>query len=146
MDISEVAKRSGLATSAIRFYEEKGLIRSIGRQAQRRLFGPQILEQLAIIALGRAAGFSLQEIGQMLHADGATHIDKQMLMAKADAIDRSIQQLKAVRDGLRHAANCPAERHLDCPNFQRLMRAAGAGEIKPLTLAAGHGESSKPLR
>lgn len=56
MDISEVAKRSGLTTSALRFYEEKGLIHSIGQQAQRRLFGPQILEQLAIIALVLAAG------------------------------------------------------------------------------------------
>lgn len=139
MDISEVARRSGLTTSALRFYEEKGLIRSIGRQAQRRLFDPRILEQLAIIALGRAAGFSLQEIGQMLHADGAAHIDKQKLLAKADAIDRTIRQMKAVRDGLRHAANCPEERHLDCPHFQRLMRAAGAGEIQPLVLAAGHG-------
>lgn len=139
MDISEVARRSGLTTSALRFYEEKGLIRSIGRQAQRRLFDPRILEQLAIIALGRAAGFSLQEIGQMLHADGAAHIDKQKLLAKADAIERTIRQMKAVRDGLRHAANCPEERQLDCPHFQRLMRAAGAGEIHPLVLAAGHG-------
>ena len=132
MDISEVAKRSGLATSTLRFYEEKGLIRSIGRRAQRRVFDLHVLDQLAIIALGRAAGFSLQQIGGMLHADGKTHIDRQALMARAEEIDRSIKQMKAVRDGLRHAANCPEKSHLDCPTFRRLMRAANSGEIKPL--------------
>ncbi|TEA77012.1 helix-turn-helix domain-containing protein [Allopusillimonas ginsengisoli] len=132
MDISEVAKRSGLATSTLRFYEEKGLIRSIGRRAQRRVFDLRVLDQLAIIALGRAAGFSLHEIGGMLHADGKTHIDRQALMAKAEEIDRSIKQMKAVRDGLRHAADCPEKSHLDCPTFRRLMRAANAGEIRPL--------------
>ena len=136
MDISEVAKRTGLATSTLRFYEEKGLIRSIGRQAQKRVFAAQILDQLAVIALGRAAGFSLQEISTMLHADGKMHIDRHMLVAKADEIDQTIRQLKAVRDGLRHAANCPETSHLDCPTFRRLMRAASAGEIKPLVKSA----------
>ena len=136
MDISEVAKRTGLATSTLRFYEEKGLIRSIGRQAQKRVFAAQILDQLAVIALGRAAGFSLQEISTMLRADGKTHIDRHMLVAKADEIDQTIRQLKAVRDGLRHAANCPETSHLDCPTFRRLMRAASAGEIKALVKSA----------
>lgn len=133
MDISEVAKRSGLATSTLRYYEERGLISSVGRRAQRRIFGPQILDQLAIIALGRAAGFSLNEIGYMLHAGGEMRINRRMLIAKAEEIDRSIKQMKAVRDGLRHAANCPEQSHLDCPAFRRLMRAASSGEIKPLT-------------
>tara|TARA_R110000851_G_scaffold333533_1_gene515187 strand:+ start:19762 stop:20184 length:423 start_codon:yes stop_codon:yes gene_type:complete len=132
MDISEVARRTGLATSTLRYYEEKGLIQSVGRRAQRRIFGPQILDQLAIIALGRAAGFSLAEIGEMLHANGKVQINRQKLIAKAQEIDRSIKQLKAVRDGLRHAANCPEKYHLDCPTFRRLMDAASAGQIKPL--------------
>lgn len=135
MDISEVAKRSGLATSTLRYYEEIGLIRSVGRRAQRRIFGQQILDQLAIIALGRAAGFSLHEIGYMLHVDGETQINRQVLIAKAEEIDRSIKQMKAVREGLRHAANCPEKSHLDCPTFRRLMRAASSGEIKPLMSA-----------
>ena len=136
MDISEVAKRTGLASSTLRFYEEKGLIQSIGRHAQRRIFAPHILDQLAVIALGRAAGFSLQEISTMLNAHGKPEIDRQMLLTKADEINKSIHQLKAVRDGLRHAAICPETNHLDCPTFQRLMRAAQAGEIKALTKSA----------
>ena len=66
LDIAEVARRSGTPASTIRFYEEKGLVASIGRRGARRLFGPSILERLALIALGQAVGFSLDEIGRSL--------------------------------------------------------------------------------
>lgn len=69
MDISEVAKRSGLPASTLRYYEERGLIASVGRQGLRRRFDPEVLEQLALISLGQAAGFSLDEISQMFSAD-----------------------------------------------------------------------------
>ena len=142
MDITEVAKRTGLSAPTLRFYEEKGLIRSIGRHGQRRLFDAQVLEHLSVIALGRAAGFSLDEIRAMLPLDGNIQVPREMLLAKADLVERSIKQLKAVRDGLRHAANCPATNHLDCPTFQRLMHAALAGKIQPLTVAASKGKST----
>ncbi|MBF5005901.1 helix-turn-helix domain-containing protein [Diaphorobacter caeni] len=140
MNISEVSRRSGLTAATLRFYEEKGLIRSVGRDARQRVFGADVMERLALIALGRAAGFSLQEIGVMLHADGAgPRVDRGMLLAKADELDRNIRQLKAVRDGLRHAAECPESSHLDCPVFQRLMRAASVGEFAALPATAGTG-------
>ena len=64
MDISEVAQRSGVPASTLRFYEEKGLIASVGRRGLRRVFTADVLERLALIALGRAAGFTLDEISQ----------------------------------------------------------------------------------
>ena len=51
MDITEVARRSGVPASTLRFYEEKGLIASIGRRGLHRLFDPGVLERLALIAL-----------------------------------------------------------------------------------------------
>ena len=53
MDIAEVARRSGLPASTLRYYEERGLISSVGRQGLRRLFHPTVLERLALI--GRAS-------------------------------------------------------------------------------------------
>src|ERR671923_1473160 len=129
MDITEVAQRSGVPASTLRFYEEKGLIASIGRRGLRRLFNPGVLERLALIALGRAAGFSLDEIALMFAADGRPRIDRQMLAAKAEELDRTIRKLSAMRDGLRHAAACPAPSHMECPTFRRLLRAAGSGAI-----------------
>lgn len=130
LDISEVAKRSGVPASALRYYEEKGLIASIGRRGLRRLFDPGVLERLALIALGRAAGFSLEEIALMFAPDGQPRIDRQRLAAKADELDTTIRKLAAMRDGLRHAAACPEPSHMACPTFRRLLRAAAVGVIK----------------
>lgn len=129
MDIAEVAKRSGVPASTLRFYEEKGLITSIGRRGLRRVFGANILERLALIALGRSAGFSLDEIARMLGGDGRPHIDRQLLVDKAEELDGSIRKLTAMRDGLRHAAVCSAPSHMECPTFRRLLGLAASGVI-----------------
>jgi DNA-binding transcriptional MerR regulator len=131
LDIAEVSRRSGLAASTLRFYEEKGLIRSIGRRGLRRLFDPGVLQQLALVALGRAGGFSLDEIVGMFAPDGRPRIRRERLAAKAEDLDRQIRQLIAMRNGLRHAATCPAPSHLECPHFQRMLRLAGTGRLKP---------------
>ena len=130
MDISEVVKQSGVPASTLRFYEEKGLIQSLGRQGIRRQFAASVLERLALIALGRAAGFSLDEIAQMFGEGGQPEIDRQRLLHKAEELDRTIGQLTAMRDGLRHAAICPAPSHMSCPTFRRLLGAAARGVIQ----------------
>jgi len=129
LDINEVAQRSGVPASTLRFYEEKGLIASIGRRGLRRVFAPAVLDRLALISLGGAAGFSLDEISRMFAADGRPRIDRRVLSDKADELDRKIRELTAMRNGLRHAAVCPAPSHAECPTFRRLMGAALSGAI-----------------
>ena len=129
LDIGEVAKRAGVPASTLRFYEEKGLIASVGRQGLRRLFDPGVLERLALIALGRASGFSLDEIARMFAADGRPRIDRLMLAAKAEELDMTIHKLSVMRDGLRHAAACRAPSHMECPTFRRILQAAASGTI-----------------
>lgn len=129
MDIAEVAKVSGLPASTLRFYEEKGLIQSNGRNGLRRLFGAKVIERLALISLGRGAGFSLDEIGKMFTPEGPD-INRLMLLAKADELDEKINELTAMRDGLRHAAACKAPNHFECPKFLRLLHIAGKNQSR----------------
>ena len=70
MDISDVARRTGLPASTLRFYEKKGLITAVSQAGERRRFAPDVLDQLALIALGQAGGLSLDEISAMLPVDG----------------------------------------------------------------------------
>lgn len=126
MDIAEAARLSGLPPSTLRFYEAKGLIRSTGRRGLRRQYDPAVVERLALVTLGRAAGFSLHELAAMFGAAGPLRLDRQLLAAKAAELDRRIRQLTALRNGLRHAAECSAPSHLECPKFRRLLRAAVA--------------------
>ncbi|GAA4311752.1 helix-turn-helix domain-containing protein [Streptomyces venetus] len=127
LDIAEVAQRAGVPASTLRFYEEKGLIASTGRRGLRRQYDPGVLERLALIALGRTAGFTLDEIALVFTPEGEPHIDRRMLTDKAEELDRRIRELGALRDSLRHAAACPAPRHLECPTFRRLLDTAASG-------------------
>jgi len=130
MDISEVAKKSGVAASALRYYERKGLIHSLASDGSRRKFAPTVLDQLALIALGQAAGFSLDEIRMMFTPHGEPNIDRAMLAAKADELEAMVKRLRAVVRGLRHAVVCPAKSHAACPSFQRLLKAAASGALE----------------
>ena len=140
LDIGEVAKRSGVAASTLRFYEQKGLIASLGRRGLRRVFDSGVLDRLALIALWRSAGFSLDEIVLMFAPGGRPHIDRQVLLAKAKELDTTIRELSATRDRLRHAAACPAPSHMECPNFRRYLESAAA------RLKAGQKKQSKLRR
>jgi DNA-binding transcriptional MerR regulator len=131
LDIGEVARRAGVSAATLRFYEQKGLIASVGRRGLRRQFAPGVVERLALVALGRAAGFSLAEIARVFAADGRPRIDRRLLLAKADQLDRTIREMSALRDGLRHASACPAPSHAECPRFRRLLRIAGTPRFRP---------------
>lgn len=137
MDIAEVSKASGLPASTLRFYEEKGLIHSIGRKSLRRLFSPNVIERLALISLGRNAGFSLDEISEMFTADGPD-INRTLLLEKAEELDKKIKELTSMRNGLRHAAACSASSHFECPKFLRLLRIAGKNRFRQGTKLAGN--------
>lgn len=131
MDIGEVAKASGLPPSTLRYYEEIGLIQSSGRNGLRRIFKPKVLEELALISLGRKAGFSLENIRGMFTPRGP-EIDRGQLLEKANELDNKIAELSAIRNGLRHAAACKAANHFECPTFLRLLRAAGKTRNRPI--------------
>jgi DNA-binding transcriptional MerR regulator len=125
LDIGEVSTASGIKPSALRYYEAVGLISSVSRHGLRRQFPPEVLLQLKLIAMGKSAGFSLEEIADMFGSNGMPELPRAALHRRADAIDRQIQELTALRDTLRHVADCPAPSHMECPTFRRLVNVAG---------------------
>lgn len=124
LDIAEVARRSRLPASTLRYYEERGLIVSVGRRGLRRVFDSGVLDQLAFITLGRGAGFSLDELSDMATAQSGFAVDRAKVSDRADQLDRQIAKLTALRSCLRHVAECPADDHFACPTFKRLLGTA----------------------
>ncbi|HEX7307778.1 helix-turn-helix domain-containing protein [Lentzea sp.] len=112
--IGEVVRRSGVPASTLRYYEERGLIAPVRRQGTARVFAPAVVEQLALIAVCRTAGFSLDDITLMFDPYGRPSSDRAMLAAKADELDVTIGKLVVMRDDLRHASVCPASSHAEC--------------------------------
>lgn len=124
MDIAEVIQQSGLPASSLRYYQEKGLIISSSRHGLRRQYHDNVIERLSFIALARRAGFSLTEIAELLIEKNTEkkQLRRDMLQNKADELDKKIKELTAMREGLKHAAVCPASSHFECPTFLRLLK------------------------
>lgn len=141
LDIGEVAERSGVPASALRYYEERGLIQSSGRRGLRRLFDPQVLQQLTLIRAGQAAGFSLDDLAGLFVSGDGIQIDREALAAKADEITVMIRRLQGLRDGLRHAAACPEPSHMNCPKFRSMIAKAAAS----MRVDAKRGNKDRPL-
>ncbi|WP_111860404.1 MerR family transcriptional regulator [Acinetobacter sp. CFCC 10889] len=125
--ISELAALFKTQSSTIRYYEEIGLIHSIGRKGLQRVFSKNVITTMQLIILGKKANFSLDELKQMLAVKEAP-IAKDVLLKKAGDIDQYIQQLDVLRNGLRHVAQCNFENPLECPKFQKIMKIYGTND------------------
>ncbi len=143
LDIGEVAGRAGVPPSTLRSYEEIGLVSSLGRHRPRRQFGPEVLLQLALIALGKSAGFSLEETAGMFGADATPDLPRADRHARADELERRIRNLTTLRNARRHVADCPAPSHPECPTIRKLVRLAG--RHRPLAVA-DHGADGRKRR
>jgi DNA-binding transcriptional MerR regulator len=121
LDIAEVAERSGLAPSALRFYEKRDLIAPAGRNGLRRAYEPQVLPRLTLITCARRAGFTIAEIARFLRATPGDTDLRTRMAEKADQLDEDIARLTRMRDSLRHAATCAHEPLVECPDFKRVL-------------------------
>lgn len=132
LDIAEVARRSGLNPSTLRYYEQRGLIASDGRRGLRREYDDSVLTRLALIALGRRAGFTLDEIGLLFRPQGGKlELSRQELQSQAGKLRNQAQELQVTADLLDHIAACSAPSHLECPRFQAILKdALGSGEAE----------------
>ncbi len=110
MKIGEIAKKAGLKPSAIRYYERMGLLRPATRVGGRRLFGPEILNQIALIQVGGRLGFSLAELKSMLRFIDKKHprenSARRMVGRKIEEINRLIEGAVKVRALLTQGMNC----------------------------------------
>ncbi|UQR62911.1 MerR family transcriptional regulator [Bradyrhizobium sp. C-145] len=118
LDIADVARQSGLAPSALRFYEMRGLIESSGRNGLRRTYDAKTLDRLALISCARLAGFSLAQIGRFLVATPSDSVLRARMAERAEELDQEISRLTRMRDSLRHAAICTHTPLVECPEFK----------------------------
>ncbi len=121
LDIADVARLSGIPVASLRYYEQRGLIASVGRSGLRRLFDSDVLERLQLIALARMAGFSLREVGSVFALRGHRPLERLALQARVDALDETIRQLGTLRDGLKHACTCEKDDFTRCDHFRDLV-------------------------
>ena len=121
LDIRQIADLSGVTPSALRYYEKKGLIQPVGRNGLRRQNHENVLNKLQLIALGQAAGFTLDELAAMFGSQAGVTIDRGLLLQRAKEIDATVRKLQLLSRGLKHAARCTQPEHRHCEEFKRVV-------------------------
>ncbi|GAB2706517.1 MerR family transcriptional regulator [Nocardia thraciensis] len=121
--IGAAARRFGLADSALRYWEQRGLLRPAQRRSRWRLYGPDELHRIGLIQMWRETGLmNLDEIATILTAH--SHDWRRAVLGRIDAIERQQQRLAAAKAHLEHLLTCPDTNPADqCP-YLREMTAA----------------------
>jgi MerR family transcriptional regulator, redox-sensitive transcriptional activator SoxR len=120
LSIGEVARRAGLRTSAIRYYESIQLLPAAERESGRRLYNPEILERLAFIQTARRLGFSLIEIQSLLIEQKQIPLQERwqtLSRRKLSEVQSFIQQAESMQRLLQQGLNCACadlEGCIDC--------------------------------
>ncbi len=126
LSIGEVARLSGKAPSAIRYYEEVGLVDRPERSSGRRRYPRAVVRTLAVIETAQRAGLSLEEIRVLLQASPSNHAATERLREVAEQklpeLREAIQRAAIVRDWLEDAARCYCPTLDDCPLFEEPVR------------------------
>ena len=110
MTIGQVAEQSGLAASAIRFYEKAGLLPRPSRIGGRRQYDPSILERLAVVDRAKTCGFTLTEIRQLFYGfrEGAPPSERWQTLARRKIIelDEMARKIAATKESLERSCTC----------------------------------------
>ncbi len=110
LTIGEVARRAGIRASAIRYYEEAGLLPEPERVGGKRRYDEEVLRRLALIWGAKRAGFTLGEIRTLLHGfpaeTSAAERWRTLASEKLGEVDEAIAQLRSTRDLLQEALRC----------------------------------------
>ncbi|MBH1930922.1 Cu(I)-responsive transcriptional regulator [Serratia rubidaea] len=126
MNISDVAKKTGLTSKAIRFYEEKGLVTAPIRTGNGyRSYNPKHIEELTLLRQARQVGFNLDECRELvaLFNNPARHSAdvKARTLHKVTEIEKHIRALQEMRQRLLTLAEqCPGDDGADCPIINNL--------------------------
>ncbi|HXV93199.1 MAG TPA: MerR family transcriptional regulator, partial [Pseudonocardia sp.] len=135
--IGELARRAGVAASALRYWEGLGLLPAPARAGGQRRYPESAVALVGVILLLRDVGFSLAEQKDLLASRGVALDEWQRLARRKLAdLDEQILKVGAAREAIEHALACPHEDILQCPDFSSLVTARLAG--RPLHTAHTH--------
>jgi MerR family redox-sensitive transcriptional activator SoxR len=118
LSIGEVARRAGVATSSIRYYERIGLLPTPDRLAGQRRYDAAVLGRLGFIGVAQSAGFKLREIKQLIDgADGLSAPMRSLSSQKLGEVEALLERTKAMKGWLEVAQECGCATPAECALF-----------------------------
>jgi MerR family transcriptional regulator, copper efflux regulator len=144
LTIGELARRAGVTASALRYYEELGLLPEPARVSGQRRYAESAARLVAVILLYSDAGFTLAEQKALLAASASTPGDRrQLMLRKLAEVDEQIARAQAIRDAISHALRCPHDDITQCPNFNAGITARLAGQPLSRSHEQLHGQPQR---
>lgn len=142
LSIGELARRTGVSASALRYYEELGLLPAPARVSGQRRYPESAAQIVGTILLFSDAGFTLPEQKALLAAGaGASGEWDRLARRKLAELDEQIARAEAARDAIQHGLRCPHEDITQCPNFTAGVTARLAGQPLSTSHPELHGQS-----
>ena len=136
LTIGELADRTGVATSALRYYDEIGLVRPARRESGRRLYTSSAVGLVGVVLLLREVGFALGDIRRLLRSGSTGRVWRDLAAKKLEDLDQQIAKAQVARTAIEHSLACPHDSILDCPTFWAVV--ASILDNKPLAEADPH--------
>jgi len=125
MTIGDVAKRCGVRTSAIRYYEQMGLLPKPSRVGGRRIYSDGVLDRIAFVQFARSAGFSVAEIRTLAGSGGQAPLSRamrRMAERKLDEVEQLIAQANLMKEVLARALRCQCIDPQECGRRVRVAQ------------------------
>jgi MerR family redox-sensitive transcriptional activator SoxR len=134
LTIGELGRRAGVTTSALRYYEELGLLPAPARISGQRRYPESAATIVGVIRLNSDAGFTLAEQKALMAPGDGTPDWKELAQRKLAELDERIARAQAAREAIRHGLRCPRREitqrpdfHAICPDFRALIAAGRTG-------------------
>src|ERR1035438_2862067 len=128
LSIGELSERTGVPATALRYYDELGLVRPAG---QRR-YAASAVRDVGVILFFREIGFSLAEIGRFIA--GERQCRREMIDHKLAELAEQEHRIEVARTALEHGRQCPASEPMKCSRFWSIIE----GRLRGLSLEESH--------
>ena len=144
LTIGEVARRAGVAPSAIRYYESIGLLPEPERESGQRRYEESVIGKLAFVGVAQSAGFSLEEIKELVEGvddrEGMAAPMRSLSARKLDEVEALLERTKAMKGWLEVAKECGCGSPAECALFPEPGEEPAAGDVALTLIRVKDGE------
>lgn len=132
LSVGELAERTGVPATTLRYYDELGLVRPAARASGRRRYAESAVRDVGLILVFREIGFSLAEIGRFIAGDRQPR--REMIDHKLAELAEQQRRIEVARTALEHGRQCPATEPMRCSRFWSIIE----GRLRGLSLEESH--------
>ena len=132
LSIGELSERTGVPTSALRYYDELGLVPPAARAAGRRRYAESAVRDVGVVLFLREIGFSLAEIGRFVASEREGR--RELIDQKLAELAEQQHRIEVARTALEHGRKCPANEPMKCSRFWSIIE----GRMRGLSVEESH--------